>query len=144
MSDEEICDLTDENNVALKRPYSFQLPIYYTAALVYTYPFQTVATIVGGVIFKNLLQTLNNITSANITKSAMEMIKTRMSDSNVSLLLFASMSHHSGCFECCSKGADKARRWCCSFAFEKVKDTRDSVLGLGQSFQKFFKRTLFK
>lgn len=39
-----------------------------------------------------------------------------------------------------SKGADKARRRCCGFPCEKVKDTRNSVPGLGQSFKKFFKK----
>ena len=92
---------------------------------------------VGGVLFKHLLQKINISTT-------MEMIKTSMSDANVSVLLFACLSHHSGWFACCSKEADKARRWCCDFACEKVKDTRDSVLGLGQSFKNFFKKALFK
>ena len=74
----------------------------------------------------------------------MEMIKTSMSDANVSVLLFACLSHHSGWFEFCSKEADKVGRWCCDFACGKVKDTRNSVLGLGQSFKKFFKKALFK
>ena len=47
LSDVEICDLTDENNVALKQPYLFQVPIYYTVALVSRYPVHTGATVVG-------------------------------------------------------------------------------------------------
>ena len=70
----------------------------------------------------------------------MGIFKTSMSDAKVPVLLFACFSQHSGWFACCSKEADKARRWCCDFACEKAKDTLNSVLRLGQAFKNICKK----
>ena len=103
LSDMEMYDLTNsENNVALKQPYLFQLPIFFTVALVRTYPFRTCVTVAGGVLVKHLFQKSNMSTS-------MRMFKTSFSDAKVSALLFACLSQHSGWFACCSKEADEPR-----------------------------------